>query len=381
MTADALAFRHDDAAFHVDAARSHTIPARYYFDPEVYEREKDAIFFKGWWLAGHKSQLATPGCYLTSQIHDQNIAVIRGQDGALRAFYNVCQHRGHELLRGAGTTPVIVCPYHAWSYHLDGSLRRARNSQDLPDFDPAEFALSPVQAEEFCGFVFVNLDPAATPLARQSGDLESEVRRYIPRVDDLGFVQRYEYRVKSNWKILIDNFVECYHCAPAHRDFVELVDMPSYRSKAQGIYSSHIASNLRVNDNAVYTFDADKADFGFASWYLWPNLTFGTLPGEPNLFTLQMIPDGPEHSIEYIDWYLPDPTPSAQIKAAMVYLDEILQPEDIGICESVQRGLRSRGYNQGRFVIDQGQTELSEHAVHHFQQMVVEALGVQPAAG
>ena len=376
-----MAFRQDDADFHVEPARSYTIPARYYYDPAIYELETEAIFFKGWWLAGHKSQLATPGCYITTRIFDQSIAVIHGEDGTLRAFYNVWQHRCHELLQGAGSTPVIVCPYHAWSYRLDGSLRRARNSQDMPDFDPADFGLSPVQVEEFCGFVFVNLDPAAAPLAQQSGGLGSEIRHYVPRIDDLTFARRYEYRVESNWKVLIDNFLECYHCAPAHKDFVELVDMPSYRSKAQGIYSSHISSKMCVNDQAVYKVDPASAEFGFAGWYLWPNLTMGVLPGEPNLFMLQMIPDGPEHTIEYWDWYLLDPTPSAQIEEAMAYVHETLQPEDIGICESVQRGLRSRGYNQGRFVVDKGLTELSEHAVHHFQQMVVEALGVRPTGG
>jgi choline monooxygenase len=174
---------------------------------------------------------------------------------------------------------------------------------------------------------------------------------------------------------MLDNFLECYHCHVAHADFVDLVDMDSYRTTTAGIYSSHVSTAARSTDNNAFKFEKGDVDFGYAAWYLWPNVTIWAYPGEANLSTLQMIPDGPENTLEHQDWFLPTQTPSEQQQDAMKYQLEILQPEDIALCESVQRGLKSNGYNQGRFIVDQELSELSEHAVHHFQKMVVEALG------
>ena len=150
--------------------------------------------------------------------------------------------------------------------------------------------------------------------------------------------------------------------------------MGSYRSIAKGIYSSHISNAAKSTENTAYQFEKGDVDFGYAGWFLWPNLTIWAYPGEPNLSVLQMIPDGAGNTIEYQDWFVPDGQPTPQLIDAMKYQKDILQPEDISLCESVQRGLKSRGYNQGRFVVDSNRSELSEHAVHHFQQMVVNAL-------
>ena len=374
MTQPFLRLGKGDAPFCDAPGESFTLPARFYRNPDIYELEKDAIFYRHWWYAGHKSQIAEPGDFLTTQIHDQSIVVTHGRDGALRAFYNVCQHRGHELVKGCGHASVLSCPYHAWTYELDGRLRAARNTDGMANFDRKNFALKPVQVELFCGFVFVNLDPQATSLKSQTQGLEDEIRHYCPQVDEFVFAHRHTYEVESNWKVLADNFLECYHCHTAHKDFVDLVDMESYRSHVRGIYSSHVSNAARSTDNSAYAFEKGDVDFGYAGWFLWPNLTIWVYPGEPNISLLQIIPDGPEHSVEHLDWFLPTETPSTQLRDAMIYMDEVLQPEDIALCESVQRGLRSKGYNQGRFVVDTDLSELSEHAVHHFQKMVAEAL-------
>jgi len=366
-----------DAPFCADPAQSFTIPARFYRDRDIYEQEKDAIFYRSWWYAGHASQLRDTGSYLTTSIHEQNIFVIRDRQGQLQAFYNVCQHRGHELLSGSGRTNIITCPYHAWAYDFDGELKAARNVDDMPGFAKCDFALKKVRVETFCGLVFVNLDDDAQPLAAQTGELESEIRNICPSVDDLEFAQRDTYEVASNWKVMIDNFLECYHCHTAHRDFVDLVDMESYRSHPKGLYSSHVSGVARTTDSAAYSFEKGEVDFGYAGWFLWPNVTIWAYPGEPNLSVLQMIPNGPEGTIEYQDWFVPGGKPSKQLQDAMDYQKDVLQPEDISLCESVQRGLNSKGYNQGRFVIDKERTELSEHAVHHFQELVVKALGAE----
>ena len=178
---------------------------------------------------------------------------------------------------------------------------------------------------------------------------------------------------------MIDNFLECYHCHTAHRDFVDLVDMDSYKSTVHGIYSSHISDAAKSTDNSAYKFETGDVDFGFAGWFLWPNLTIWAYPGEANLSVLQMNPSGQDTTIEFQDWFASSATPNKQLRDAMDYQKDVLQPEDIGLCVSVQKGLQSKGYNQGRFVVDKELSELSEHAVHHFQKMVAEALGANLA--
>ncbi len=365
-----------DRPFRRDPARSFTLPARFYTSTEILNDEKPAIFDRSWFYVGHRSQVAESGDYLTATVFDQEI-LITNDGGSLNGFYNVCKHRGHELVQGTGRARALTCPYHAWVYRLDGTLAQARNTAELDDFDRCDFSLSPVRVEELCGFVFVNLDPNATPLAEQTAGLEAELRHYCPEIDTIAFAQRDTFDVACNWKTLIDNFLECYHCAPAHRDFVDLVDMASYRSRINGIYSNHISNAARTTDSSAYSFDPGSVNFGFAGWYLWPNLSIWIYPGDANVSMLQMlpVPGQPERCIEYQDWYCVGGQPTAQLAEAMAYQKDVLQPEDIGLCESVQKGLRSHGYNQGRFVIDEDRTELSEHTVHHFQLMVAEALG------
>ncbi len=375
MTTNNHHIKPNDLPFVDDPTQSFTLPARFYLEQSIYLAEQEAIFYKSWWYCGHVSQLQKTGDFITTNIDTQNLFIVKDKSGDLKAFYNVCQHRGHELVEGSGNKAVIVCPYHAWSYDLDGSLRGARNSENVPGFNKCEFALKSVRVEVFCGMVFVNLDNDADPLAEQARELEKEIREYCPSVDSLAFVQRDTYNVKSNWKVMIDNFLECYHCHPAHKDFVDLVDMKSYRSTTKGIFSSHISNAAASTDNAAYSFEVGEVDFGYAGWYLWPNLTLWAYPGDANLSVLQMVPDGVGGTTEYQDWFVKDGVVSQQLKDAMDYQKDVLQPEDIGLCESVQRGLNSKGYDQGRFIVDVDRTELSEHAVHHFQQMVVTALG------
>ena len=366
-----------DAPFVKDPAASFTLPARFYTSSEIYDLEKEAIFYKTWHYAGHVSQVAEQRSYFTTSIHDQSVFVTRGQDDELRAFYNVCAHRGHELLQGAGRKTVITCPYHAWAYDFEGKLVAARNSENVAGFNKCDFSLKPVRLEVFCGMIMINLDPDAKPFAVQFDGLEDEIRQYMPSVDTLEFAQRDTFDVASNWKVLIDNFLECYHCHTAHKDFVDLVDMNSYRTITHKRYSSQCAAAPRTTSSNAFSFEPGDVDFGYAGFFVWPNFTIWIYPGEANLSVLQMNPAEPARTIEYQDWFTPGGKLSPQLKEAADYQKDILQPEDIGLCESVQRGLSSKGYNQGRFIVDRGKTELSEHAVHHFQTMVAEALGVE----
>lgn len=359
---------------HEDPARSYTLSARYYTSPEVYDREREAVFYRSWIYAGHIEELKEPGSYLTIQIIDQNIAVVRAKDGKLRAFYNVCQHRAHELLRGRGRTPVITCPYHAWSYHLDGRLRSARGSQNVDGFNADEFCLKGIQVEEFGPFVFVNLDPDAAPLAQQAGGLLDELRHHAPDLDSLTKIQTVTFEVKANWKVVVDNFLECYHCEPAHPAFVQLVDMDTYRSVTHDIYSTHVSRSGRP-DNKAYKFDPEAGSQIGAFWHLWPTMTFNIAPGEPNFALFYLQPLGPERTLQVTDYYFAGTEMTEQRQARLDYANDVLTIEDNNLCESVQRGLHSRGYSQGRFIVDRERTQISEHAVHHFHRLVAKALG------
>ena len=375
MTTELLSRQADDAPFCADPSRSYTLPARFYVNPEIYEMEKDAIFYRTWHYAGHVSQVSEPRSYFTTRIHQQNIFVAHGRDGRIRAFYNVCAHRGHLLLEGAGKKTVITCPYHAWAFDFDGQLVSARNSENVEGFDKADFPLTEVKLEIFCGMIMINLDNDATPFAEQFAGLEDEIRQYLPSVDKLAYAQRDTYEVDCNWKVLVDNFLECYHCATAHKDFVSLVDMNTYRTITHRAYSSQCAGAPVSTNNNAYSFEPGEVDFGYAGFFVWPNFTIWIYPGEANLSVLQMNPLSPEKTIEYQDWFTPGGKLTTQLKDAADYQKDVLQPEDIALCESVQQGLHSKSYNQGRFIVDRGKTELSEHAVHHFQKMVADALG------
>src|SRR6056297_2666537 len=263
MTLPVLNLMPGDMPFRVDPKNSYTLPARFYHDPQIWEAEKDAIFYKTWFCAGHVSQVAEPGQFLTVRIHDQNVFVARTRTGDLNAFYNVCPHRGHELVSGTGKKNIITCPYHAWAFDFDGTLKSARNTENVEGFRKEEFSLKPVKVEVFCGLVLVNLDSDAEPFAEQMGELEKEIRHFVPSVDDLQYAQRDTYEVEANWKVLVDNFLECYHCAPAHKDFVDLVDMDSYRTITCGLYSSQCAGNPKTLNSRAYSFQPGDVDFGY----------------------------------------------------------------------------------------------------------------------
>jgi choline monooxygenase len=356
-----------------DPAHSYTLPSHLYTSAETFAREREAIFFRSWIYAGHIEDLPEVGSYITCQILDQNVFVIRGKDQRLRAFYNVCQHRAHELLRASGRTKVIVCPYHAWSYYLDGRLRTARGTEAVAGFNRDEFCLKPVAVEAFGPLVFVNLDPAAATLASAAADLLDEIRRLVPDLDRLTRYGRQTWEIDCNWKVAVDNFLECYHCEPAHPAFAQLVDMDTYRSKTHGIWSSHLSRSGRP-DNKAFRFSSDDASQIGAFWWLWPTTTINASPGESNLALFYLQPLGPERTREVVDYYYLDKTPNPQRESRIDYANNILQVEDNNLCEAVQRGLRSRGYAQGRFVVDRERTQISEHAVHHFHTLVAQAL-------
>ncbi len=357
--------------FDPDPSRSLSLRKEAYVDPAWYRTDLDAIVARSWQWVCHVEKLRQPGAYVTTRIAGRPIAVARGRDGELRAFYNVCKHRAHELLSGEGVTTRIMCPYHAWVYGLDGGLVRAPHTEGLKDFDPSSIRLESVSVDEFCGFVFVNLDPEARPMRERAGNLETEIRHWAPDIENLTFGRRLSYDIKSNWKNVVDNFLECYHCPTAHKDFCDLVDMDTYKVTTHGIYSSHMAE---AGKGANTAYDVSNATVRtHAVWWIWPTTCFMRYPGRSSMIVLNIIPAGPDRTLETYDFFLETPEPNEMEVEAMRYLDEVLQREDIDIVESVQRGMATPAFTQGRIVNDPGGSGKSEHAVHHFHGLVLDA--------
>ena len=363
---------HDIASgYDVEASKSLSLKADAYVDPLWHQADLKQIIAKTWQWVCHVEKLRNPGSYTTIEIAGSPIALVRDRDGVLRAFYNVCKHRAHELLSGEGETSRIMCPYHAWVYKLDGQLVRAPHTETLQDFDTGDICLDEVQVEEFCGFVYVNLDPQAAPLSEITGDLATEIQHWAPDIENLTFAHRLTYDIKSNWKNVVDNFLECYHCPTAHKDFCDLVDMDTYKVTTHGIYSSHMADAGNSTNSA---YDVSNATVKtHAVWWLWPNTCIMRYPGRSSMIILNIIPVGPDRTLETYDFFLEEKTANEAELDTIRYLDEVLQVEDINLVESVQRGMNTPAFQQGRIVNDPEGSGKSEHAVHHFHGLVLEA--------
>jgi choline monooxygenase len=352
--------------------RSFSLPARAYTQAGYFDLEKEAIFYQSWQYVCHEEALRSPGDYYAFKIQDRPVVALRDRDGQLRAFYNVCRHRGHELLNGSGSTKTIVCPYHAWCYDLTGGLINARHADKVENFDVADFSLMPVQIETFCSMIFVNLDPDAVALADQAGNLGQEILGYAPDLAELTHARRLTYTIKANWKSVVDNFLECYHCSVAHKDFVTLVDIDNYRVTTHGSYSSHIAPAGKSENSAYSVEDAAVQDH--AVWWLWPNTALLRYPGAPNWMVWRFFPIDHETTYEEFDFFFESKEALDAQQEAIQYIDDILQKEDIDIVESVQRGMMTPAFEQGRFVCDIEGSGESEHAVHHFHSLYLEAI-------
>ncbi|MEP6484909.1 MAG: aromatic ring-hydroxylating dioxygenase subunit alpha [Rudaea sp.] len=194
----------------------HTLDRTYFVSPDIFEREHDRIFFRSWLLAGHISQVPEPGAYFLFELQNESVIVVRDGSGQIRAFHNHCRHRGSRLCREATGSlgSAIVCPYHAWTYGLDGVLRNVPAMTEVPGFDAADFPLHAVALHEWEGFLFVNFDKLPVPF---DDALPGLAGRFKPwHVSELRAAERRIYDVDANWKMFVHNFSECYHCPLAH---------------------------------------------------------------------------------------------------------------------------------------------------------------------
>ncbi len=359
--------------FDTDPARSWTLPGNYYFDPEIYRTELERIFYRSWQYVCHGSRVRESGHYAVRDIGDQSVFVLRDGDGGLRAFHNVCQHRAHRLLEGEGEIGKrIVCPYHAWAYAPSGELAFARGSDGMAYFPKAEIRLQPVRVDTLAGFVFVNLDAEAASLGETYPGLEAEILALAPNAADLQRAHVHHYDLAANWKNSVENYSECYHCPNRHPSLVgAALDIDRYRIHIRDNYHRHVTGD--VGEHQGYAIDeAARGDDNFGSWLLFPNMVFEVYPGG-NLTVFHHVPAGAERCVQQCEWYFPNALPSAAEREIIDFVHEV-RAEDVPICESVQRGLHSLGYRQGKFIVDAERSYVSEHAVHDFQRRVLAAL-------
>ena len=193
----------------------------------------------------------------------------------------------------------------------------------------------------------------------------------IPDIETLTHGHRLTYDIRANWKTVVDNFLECYHCPTAHRDFCTLIEMDTYKVTTHGIWSSHMAEAGNSPNSA---YDVSNATVRtHAVWWLWPNTCLMRYPGRSSMIVMNVLPVAEDRTFETYDFFLETPEPDAPERDAIRYLDEVLQAEDIALCETVQKGMASPAFTQGRIVADPDGSGLSEHAMHHFHGLVLDA--------
>ena len=361
--------------------RALTLPARYFYDDEIFKAERERIFYPGWHCIGHVNELSDPGQFLTFDIFDQSIVALRGDDGVIRSFYNVCQHRGNRLLedRRGKLGSVIRCGYHSWCYSRDGHLKSAPRSERLPDFDRRDYGLKPVRSDILGSFVFVNFDPEAAPLGEMAPGAERMINQYLPDIGAMKLIEETDVVVPANWKVIMDNSIEGYHFArsgPVHKHLAALIEFKKYKLEAQGKWWTYIGPP-KAGIGSAYGAPLDGATWQ-TDWFfnigIWPNTTFYCFPFADICGTFIMIPLAPEKSLLRFGYYGPNRPMPEVTKACIKWMNEELGPEDIQLNVAQQRGLRSFGYNQGRYLIDPERSNESEHLVHHFHTLVHQAV-------
>src|SRR5947209_6588711 len=296
--------------------------------------------------------------------------VVRDADGSLRGFVNVCRHRGSTLvLEERGCKKSIQCHYHAWTYGLDGSLRAAPGSRAEPGFDPGEFSLFPIQVDTWGPFIFVNPDPAAPSLAETLGDLPRQVAETGLDLDCIRLRKRDVYDIAANWKVVTDNYLECYHCPVAHPGFTDLIDLDQYTIREYDLFSTQTGpptDKAKMGGaQGLYTI-GEGVENGFYV-FLWPNFILNIYPGPGNVSLNLILPTATGESRAIYEYCFVDEVSDAEVSDFITFIDQV-QREDIVLCESVQRGLASGYFDQGKLML------CREMALRHFQKLVYRVL-------
>jgi choline monooxygenase len=353
--------------FDANIARASTIPARLYFDPVYFELERDRIFARTWQLAARTEQLQRTGDYVAVEVAGERVVLVRDGE-ALRGFHNICLHRAGPVAEGCGRRQTLQCRYHGWTYDLTGGLIRAPEMEGVERFSPEDMHLLPVQVAAWGPLVFVNLDRNAPPLAHYLEDIPERASRFD--AGRMRYVMRKEYELACNWKVYVDNYLEGYHVPVVHPGLHKELDYDQYRVETFRYYSRQHAPvrPARPGDASRRYLPASPEEEPQYYW-LFPNVMLNVYYGQ--MQTNVVEPLDHQRTRVVFDWYAVEPPadPATDpVWAGMVAFSDEIQIEDVEICEAVQRNLRSRVYDRGRY------SAKRENGVHHFHALLHEFL-------
>jgi len=368
----------DEATWATYVAPQRAMEAFNYLDADVFTAELTSVLASTWQFACHSSQVEKPGDYVAFEIAGEPLFTVHGQDGEIRTFYNVCMHRGHQLLEGEGSKRQITCPYHAWSYQLDGALRKAPHADSRPGFDASQICLTYVRTEEFLGFVFVNLDERADRMDDIYPGVREKMMEFLPTIERMRPIERREFVAESNWKVAVENYNECYHCKNVHASFSKGVVLPdSYTIKPVGQCLHHQADS---SPSQYYEIDLDASPHAteYSSFYLWPLFAFQVYPG-PVLNTFCWRPEAVDRTPFFRDWFSLDGVESETVHKVAEEDANTTVAEDLALVRSVQKGMASRGYQPGPLVLDPDMGLNSEHTVAAIKAWYQEAMRFDPS--
>jgi choline monooxygenase len=353
--------------FEPEISRAATIPSRCYTDPAFLALEEERVFCRTWQLVGRADQVAESGQFFTAEIGDESIVVLR--DGnEIRGFHNICRHRAGPVAHGCGKRQTLQCRYHGWTYSLDGQLLRAPEMEESAGFRAADYRLMPVQVAVFGPLVFAMIDAGAPPLSHFLGDIPERAARF--HVDEMRWVMRKSWTVRCNWKVYVDNYLEGYHIPVVHPSLHKEIDYGEYRVEPHRYWSLQHAPLRPVGAAAGDRKYVPAAEGEQAQYYwLFPNVMLNVYQGQ--MQTNVVLPRGHDACEVVFEWYSANPPEDASTDAQwtkLVAFSDEIQDEDIEICEQVQKNLRSRAYDRGRY------SAAREVGVHHFHSLLHEFL-------
>jgi len=360
-----------------------TLRGAYYTDDAIFAQEQERIFSSLWFCAVRTGDLAAPGAFRTCQVARENILCVRGRDGQVRAFLNVCRHRGARLCpaESGAVKHYLRCAYHSWSYGLDGALTAAPNLGPLPEAERGRFGLVPVTSREWLGYLWVCLadqppsfeETVIAAVTRRLGD-PAAVERY--QVGDLALGRRISYQVRANWKLIVENFMECYHCGSIHPELVAI--LPEFRrGYAAQSFVGHGAEYAPGAEG--FTVDGrpghgllpglgDAQDRRYFAVTIPPQVFINLVAD--HVIVHRMFPLAADQTLVECDWlYAPDVVASGVDLSSSVELFHRVNEQDFAACEQCQPAMASRAYARGGSLVP------SEHHISEFHAWVRARLG------
>jgi choline monooxygenase len=349
-----------DASAPLENAR--TIPASWYTDSRLYQLELQTVFSNSWQMICRADQVAAPGQYVTAELAGEPILVVHGNDGVVRGFFNVCRHHAAAVMtEPEGTTHHLRCPYHGWTYSLEGELKGTPDFSGVCDFDRRENGLVPIETSIWEQWVFVLIEPVVEAAGSLTESLDGNLIDQIHELNigELHWLERRHYTFDCNWKVFVDNYLDGgYHVPHLHKGLDSVLDCSRYEIKNGERFSLQWAP--MVSDGAeAQTGAVRKGDRALYYW-IYPNFMINWYDGVMD--TNLVIPRGVDRTEVVFDFYFPDISEDARANnLASIEVGQRIQDEDVSICRSVQRGLNSRAYHAGRLSV---RREAGEHLFH-----------------